>query len=169
MPLTLENLQIVEGFPPVDMSVAANNGDWVSLKHYNRIAIVFAGGIGTNGEDPTLTIKQATDVSGTSAKDLTFTTIYRKQAATSLASTGTWTKTTQTAAATYSNTDAAEQAFLWVVEFKAEDLDIANGFDCVRATVADVGVAAQPGYLFYILSEPRFHLPVASMLSAIAD
>lgn len=167
--MLLSMFNIVEGFPAVDLQTGANTGDYVSLKHYQKVAVVFISGVGTDGDDPTLTIQQAQDVSGTGVKDLDFTTIYRKQAATSLASTGTWTKTTQTAANTYTNTDAAEQSLIWVVEFDAADLDAANNFDCLRATVADVGGNAQPGYLFYLLGAPRYAAAPESMLSAIAD
>jgi len=37
------------------------------------------------------------------------------------------------------------------------------------ATIADVGAAAQPGDLLYILSEPRFGDAPENMLSAIVD
>ncbi len=44
-----------------------------------------------------------------------------------------------------------------------------NGFDCVRATIADVGAAAQPGDLLYILSQPRYAHGAENMPSAIVD
>jgi len=167
--MLLERVNIVEGFPPVDLSTAANNGDWISLKNYRSVVVLFHSGVGTNGQDPTLTIEQAKDVSGTGVKALNFTTIYRKQAATDLSGTAKWTKTTQAAANTYTNTDAAEQSALWAVEFSAADLDVANGFDCIRATVADVGANAQPGSLHYILADPRYASAPEDMASAIAD
>jgi len=165
----LENAQIVEGFPPRDLSSGANTGDWVSLKNYKHITILFGSGVGTAGDDPTLTIQQAQDVAGTGAKALNFTTIYRKQAATSLAAVGQWTKATQALANSYTDSDAAEQDALWAVEFDADQLDVDGGFDCVQASVADVGVNAQPGFLLYILTEPRYPSAPESMLSAIVD
>ncbi len=51
----------------------------------------------------------------------------------------------------------------------AADLDVDNDFDCIRATIADVGAAAQPEDLLYILSEPRFGDAPENMLSAIVD
>lgn len=166
--MLLEQLQIAEGFPPVDLQTGANNGDYVNMANYNRLLILFASGLGTAGDDPTLTVQQATSAAGGSAKALNFTTLYKKQAATSLASTGQWTKVTQAAANTYTNDTSAEQAVLWAVEFKAEELDVNNGFCFVRATVADVGSNAQPGYLLYILGEPRDPAAPESMLSALA-
>lgn len=172
MGLFLEKHQIVEGFPAVDLQTGANNGDYVSLENYKHVAIVFASGVGTAGDDPTLVIQQATDVSGTSVKDLNINTskVFRKQAATSLASTGQWSDASGDASGNdLTNATSAEQSLIWVVEFDADELDVDNGFDCIRATVADVGTNAQPGYLFYILSEPRYPAQPTSMLSALGD
>jgi hypothetical protein len=152
----LDYLDMVEGFPAVDLSAGANTGDWVSVRDYDRVAVVFISGVGTAGDDPTLTIQQAKDNAGTGAKALNFTTIYRKQAATNLAAVTKWTKTTQSAANTYTNGTAAEESLIWWVEFRGSDLDVANGFDYVRATVADVGTNAQPGYLFYLLGRAAY-------------
>ena len=166
----LDDIDIIEGFPPVDLQTGANNGDYVSLKNYAGCLVMFHSGVGSNGEDPTLTLQQASDVAGTGVKSLTFTVIFRKQAATSLASTAVWTRTTQTAANTYTNTDAAEQSALWVVDVKASDLDVDGGFDVIRATVADVGGAgAQPGSLHYILYGARIARAPADKISAIGN
>jgi len=165
----LEMCNIVEGFLPVDLQTAANTGDWVSLKNYGHVAIVFISAIGTAGDDPTLTVLQASAVAGTGSKALAFTDIFTKQAATSLASIAGWTRVTQAAANTYTHTDAAEQDLIWVVEIDADTLDVDGGFDCVSASVADVGGNAQLGYLFYILSQPRYPQAAATMLSPIID
>lgn len=152
--LILERFQIVEGFPAVDLATAANNGDYVSLKHAKGVAVVFTSGVGTAGQDPTLTIQQATDVAGTGAKALNIPTAraFKKQAATSLAAVAAWSSASADVSTnTLTNATSAEESALWVVEFAPDDLDVDNGFDCIRATVADVGAAAQPGYLFYLI------------------
>jgi hypothetical protein len=161
----IEQMQIVAGVIPVDLQTAANDGDWVSLKNYNHLTVVFFKAIGTAGDDPTLTLEQATAVAGTGAKALTFTTIHVKQG--TQTGIGTFTKVTQAAAATYTHTDAAENQAIWVVEFDAPDLDVENGFDCVRARVADVGGNAQLGCILYLLSEPRYSQAI--LPSAIVD
>lgn len=151
----IESTQIVSGFLPVDMQTAANDGDWVSLKDYNHLTVVLFKAVGTAGDDPTLTLEQATAVAGTGAKALTFNTIYTKQG--TLTAVEAFTKVSQTAAATYTDATSAEVAAIWVVEIDAQDLDVNNSFDCVRARVADVGAGgAQLGCLLYILSEPRY-------------
>jgi hypothetical protein len=165
----LEKSQIVGAFRPVDLQTAANDGDWVSLANYKRCAIVFWSAVGTAGDDPTLTLQQASDVAGTGAKDLTVvTTVYTKQAATDLTGTGQWTKVTQAAATNYTNATSAEEEAIWVVDIDADLLDVDNGFDCLRARVADVGGNAQLGACLYILHEPRYPDAPENMLSAIA-
>jgi len=162
----VETNQLVAGFVPVDLQDGANNGDWVSMKNYNHLTVVFFKDAGTAGDDPTLTVKQATNVSGGSEKALNFTTIYTKQGA-DLATVGTFTKNTQAAANAYTDTASAEAQAIWVVEFDASDLDTNNNFDCVQASVADIGGNAQLGCLLYILSEPSY--AGATAPSAIAN
>src|SRR4051812_8019624 len=118
MSITLNNLfteqaQIVSAIIPVDFSAAANNGDWVSLKDYEHCAVVLFKGAGTAGDDPTLTLQQASDVSGTGAKALNFTNLSIKQG--TQTSTGTFTQTTQAAANTYTNDTLAESQAIIVI------------------------------------------------------
>lgn len=161
----VETLNICEGFLPVNMATAANDGDWVSLKGYGHVAVVLFGAVGTQAESPTLTIEQATAVAGTGAKALNFTNIYKKQAATNLQAVNTWTLVTQAAANTYTETNVGDLAKLWVVEFDAEDLDVNGGFDCIRGRVADVGTGPELGALLYILSEPRHAVPESAIVN----
>lgn len=122
----LQTANIVAGFVPVDMQTAANNGDWVGLKHYARCVAVLFKAIGTAGDDPVFTLKQATDASGTGAKELNFTTIYSKVGTqTGIAN---FTRTTQAAANTYTDTASAEAQAIIAVEIDAADLDVDNGF-----------------------------------------
>lgn len=145
------------------------------MKGYGRCAIVFYKGVGTNGDDPTITLSQATAVAGTAAKALNITRVDKKQAATNLLSTGTFTTSTSASPATadtfstntWTNSNLAEQAAMVVIDVKAEDLDIDGGFDCITATIGDVGTNAQLGCLLYFLHEPRN--AKATMDSAIAD
>lgn len=163
-------IDIVMAFRPIDMQDAAGEhvtGDWISLKNWGRVICVLQGGVGTAGQDPVLTIDQATSNAGGSSKALTFDTIYRKQAATNLLSTGVWALTAQTAAGTYSHADAAEQVKIHCVEIKATDLDVDGGFDHIRMTVPDVGGAAQLGAGLYILCDPRHPNAPANVLSPL--
>ena len=172
MPLFIEQCQIVPAFGPVNMATAANNGDYVSLKNYKHVAVVFHSMVGAAGEDPVLTFQQATDVSGGSVKSLNVnsTKVYKKQAATNLLSTGTWSSASADVSTNqWTNTDAAEQEVIVVAEFDSDELDVDGGFDCFRANVADVGATSQLGACYYFLTEPRFQAQPTSMPSAIAD
>lgn len=173
----VEKNQVVLGFNPVALNAGAPTVDWVSMKGYGRCAIVFIKAVGTNGDDPTLAFKQATKVDGTGSKVLAVSRIDKKQAASNLTAVGTFTKSTSDSPAsndtfnttngTWTNSDLAEQAAVVIADIKAEDLDIANDFDCVSVTIADVGTNAQLGTLLFILHEPR-NLKEA-LASAIVD
>lgn len=171
MTMLIDGVNMVEGFPAVDLSTAANNGDWVSLSNYGKCAVVFVSGIGTAGQDPTLTIEQATDNSGTSSKALNIPTdrIWKKQAATNLSSVGAWADASGGVTDnTWTHADAAEESVIVWVEFKVTDLDVNNDFAYLRGTVADVGANAQPGYLFYLLYEPVYPNKPTEQVSALS-
>lgn len=163
----LESANIQMAIVPVDLQTAANNGDWVGLVNYGRVVCLLVKAIGTNGDDPVFTMKQAVDNAGTSSKALTFTTVWEKVGTqTGIA---TFTKVTQTAAGSYTNTDSAEAQTLMAVEIRAEQLDVANGFAWVQLSIPDVGGNAQLGTAIYIMLDPKFHSDAsAGMLSAIA-
>lgn len=163
--LLVEQMQLVPAFGPVDMSAAANNGDWVSMKNYERCAIVVFKAAGTAGDDPTITVQQATAVAGTGAKPLNFTRVDQKTG--TLASVGQFTTVTQAAANTYTDDTHAEIAALYVIDIKAEDLDVDNGYDCVQVSIADVGTNAQLGAALYLLWPARH--ASQPLPSAIAD
>jgi len=150
---------------PVDLAAAANNGDWVSLKNYERVVILLIKGIGTAGQDPIFKLQQATDNAGTGVKDLLFTKVYSKVGT----QTGitAMTKTTQAAATSYTDAVSAEAQAIIGVEITSEDLDSDGGFTHVRLDIADVGAAAQIGGALYLMLNPRHEAdPVAE--SAIA-
>ncbi len=157
----LEKNQVVAAIIPVDLQSAANNGDWVSLKGYGRVAAILYKAAGTAGDDPVFT----TDVSGTGAKALNFTRIDSKVG--TQTGIGQFTTTTQAAANTYTDAVSAEAQAIMVVDIKAEDLDIDNGFDCVQLQIPDVGSNAQLGCALYVLHEPRNAKAVLD--SAIVD
>lgn len=169
--LFLESAQIVGAIRPVDLSAAANNGDWVSLANYKHAVVLFHSAIGTAGDDPTLTIKQAVDASGTSSKALNINSAkaFKKQAATNLLAVGQWSSASADVTANaMTNDTSAEQEAMWVVEFDSDELDTDNGFFFIQASVADVGANAQLGACYYILTEPRYQAGPTGMPSAIA-
>jgi hypothetical protein len=167
----IEGVQIVPAFAGVVADMDTDQtGDYVSLKNYNKCGILFIKAAGTGGDDPTISLLQAKDVAGTDAKVLNAIDKYwTKQAATNLTAVGTFTKNTQTADDQIAfNATSAEQVLIAYCEIDATDLDVANGFDCVRVDVAlAASGGAQQGAVLYLLLEPRYSQAVA--LSAIAD
>lgn len=162
----LQHITIESAIIPIDLAGQANNGDWVSMKNYRKALVVLFCDAGTAGEDPVFKLQQATDVAGTSAKDLLFTTIYEKVG--TLSSVTAWTRVTQTAATSYTNAASGEAQNLIVVEVDAAELDVDGGFDCIQLSVADTGVTAgKIGAGLYILFDPRY--PQAAMDTALTD
>jgi hypothetical protein len=162
----VESANIVAGIIPIDLAGQANNGDYVSLKNYERCAVVLYKAAGVAGDDPVFKLQQAQDVAGTGVKDLLFTDIYKKLGAQT--GVGVFTKATQTAATSHTDAASAEAQAIFVIEVKASDLDVNNNFDCIRVEVADVGAGgAQIGCAFYILYNARSGGSVG--LTAITD
>ena len=148
-----ETANLVSAFVPVSLATAANTGDWVGLSDYQRCVVVLFKDAGTAGDDPIFNLQQATDNTGSGAKDLTFTVIYSKVGAqTGIAN---FTRNTQTAATSYTDATSAESESIIAVEVSAEDLDADNDFTHVRLDVADVGTNAQLGCAFYLMLDPR--------------
>ncbi|WP_337186587.1 hypothetical protein [Phenylobacterium sp.] len=163
--LLVEACQIVSAIVPVNLATAANNGDWVSLKNFDRVTIVVFKGAGTAGEDPVITLQQATAVAGTGAKALNFTRIDKKIG--TQTGIGAFTTATQAAANTHTDADSAEAEGLFAIEVQASDLDVSNGYDCVQVSIPDAGTNAQIGCALYILRNARF--AGAGLPSAIVD
>lgn len=144
----IENCRIVPAFVPIDTTGAARAGDWVNLKFYRRCAVVILQGAWAGGT-PAVTFEQATDASGSGAKTLAYTERWDGTALTDdiLGRTAVSSNT--------SNLANAANGFM-VVEFHAQDLDIANGFTHLRVNVASPGSNADLIAGLYILADPAY-------------
>lgn len=161
---------IVPIIMPLDLQTA-RSGDYVSLKNHHGVLFVIVKGQGTDGDDPTFTLRQATAVAGTSAKDASVITEYweKEENAANLEATGTWTRVTQTAAATIAPGDpSAQSAAMYAFYVPADVLDVDGGFDCVTVNCADTGTNAQLGCVLAILL-PRHKATPQNLLSPIVD
>ena len=143
------NSQIAAGFVPFDLQTA-RSGDWVKLYDWADINIIFFKGTGTNNDDPTITLLQATDNAGAGSKALNFTKVYKKQGA-DIHAVGQFTVLTVASGNTYTNTDGHEHA-IWGLHIVNADLDLAGGFKYVALNCSDTGTNAQLGCVLYILS-----------------
>lgn len=155
----VENAKVVVGAVPVDTTGAAVTGDYVSMKGYTHLTVIIMQGAWAGGT-PAVTLKQATDVSATGEKALSFTKY--------------WSGTAQTndqyaATAVVSDTFnlSATANKVSIIEVNASDLDIDNGFDCVRVGIASPGANADLIAVLYVLTGARY--PQAITPAAISD
>lgn len=168
-----EQINIIPAFDISDINSDAT-GDWVSLENYDGCLVVFHKQAGTAGDDPSIVLNQASDNAGSDSKALNFTKIYHKVGATALSGVGTWTKATFTATndldlVSVNSVDLAADTgeALVVVDVRASDLDVSNGFKYLQLFIEgdDIGNSTYADAL-YILYGPRY--PGASPIEAIA-
>lgn len=147
---------------PLDMAGSAGLATgWASMKNFHRATVVLWCAAGGAAEPPTITLQQALDVSGGTAKNLaSIAKAYKKEHATALQGVGPWAVVDQAAAATFLGT--AQVQAVYAVDVRAEDLDTANNYDCIQATVADVGATAKLGGLMLILWGARYEPPLTA-------
>jgi hypothetical protein len=163
MKLLAEQMQIASGFVPLDLAAAAQTGDWVSLAQFRHCAVLIHKAAGAATEPATVTVEQALDATGGSAKALNFTRADVKKGA-DLQTIGTFTKITQTAANTLAlDGTAGNTQVLALIEFNDEDLDVENGFKFLRAKFADVGTTAQLATILYLLDGARYAPPSSAL------
>lgn len=158
------NTRLIESFKPVwacepkSYSGTANTIKYASLKLYDRIMILIQTGAWAAGT-AAVTLKQATEVAGTTNKALAFTTMWVNTAG----APDTFTKTTVT-----SNTFNLDTAnLLYIIEVVASDLDVDNAYDCIGVNIATPGANADFYGVTYLLGNARY--PQATLPSALAD
>lgn len=156
----LERLRVIPAFVPIDTTGAGQDGDWVNLKFYRRALVVIQQGAWAGGT-PAVTFEQATDNAASGAKTLGYTERWDGTALTD----DILAKTTVS-----SNTSNLANAAngLMLVEFHAQDLDIANGFTHFRVRVASPGANADLIAGFYILGDPAYEGLPSTLPSVIA-
>lgn len=155
--LLSEQCKIVAGLCPITPSTSTP--DYVSLKGYERVTAIVMVDNATTVTGSAITLKQATAVAGTSEKALSFSKAWRNidiDAADTLSEFAVSSDTFTTDATNNKN-------LLYVMEVKAEDLDVNNGFDCFRVGTGNATAAVLS--VLYILSGPKF----GTAASAITD
>lgn len=148
-----ESYDLSTGLAPVDLSTAANTGKRVSMQEVTSMDIVVIKGAGTAADDPVLTLKQHTASTGGTTTDLAVITEYMLKNEATLDGDETWTKVTQSAAATITDPGgagtSAESQQIVVIHVRADQLTAGNAY--VSLDIADVGANAQLGTVLYIL------------------
>jgi hypothetical protein len=157
------------GVAPLDLQTA-RTGARVSLKNASAVTIVLFKGAGTAADDPTVTLKQHTASSSGTSANLAIIDHYYLKNATTLAGTETWSRLTQTAAATIvdpggAGTSAESQQIL-AIEVRAEQLS--DGYSYVSLDVADTGSNAQLGAVLYIVHNLEVKRKPANLAAALS-
>lgn len=157
--LLVEGAKLVTGLAPILPSTSTS--DIVSMKNYDRLAIIIIGDNATTVTGSAITLSQCTDVAAGGAKTLAFT---KQWANIDTAASDTLVETA-VVSNTFTTTAVNDKNYLHVIELKASDLDVAGGFDCVRVNAA-TGVATVLSIIF-VLYNSRYKK--ATPPSAIID
>jgi hypothetical protein len=144
--LFIPNNHVVQGIASVDINSSGADGIYVNMKLYRQITILL--NFGVIGAATAVTLKQATDVSGTDEKELAFTDMFAKEGTT----TDLHTETVVTG--NTFNTGTTNNS-MYKIEVSANQLDINNDFGCVRVALSDPGASTIVG-CEYVLSQPRY-------------
>lgn len=140
------------GFVPADMQTA-QTGKRLLMRDLKAVDVVWIKAAGTAGDDPTLTLQAHTAASGGTSANLAVITEYYLKSEATLDNDETWTKVTQSAAATIADpgglTTSAESE--QIVVFTVSQDDIPAGKPYISVNVADTGTNAQLGTVLYIL------------------
>ena len=138
--------------------------DYVSLKDHAGCMIVISIADGTTVTGSTITLKQDVSVAGSTEKELAFT---RMLANTDYAASKALTETAVTSS-TFTTQTTNSKDSLYIIDVKASDLDVANGFDCLRVDGTGHAATASRGVVvLYILYGKRYS--DSTPAQAIAD
>lgn len=139
----VDRIRTVVGLHAVTPS--SSSPRWVSLKDYNHVTIDVFFKNATTVTGSAIGLQQATDVSGTSAKTLAFTKMW------AVADDSSAVVPTETAVASNTFTTDATNSKTghYRIEVDADDLDINNGFDCIRATTGN-GTATTVSVVYHL-------------------
>jgi hypothetical protein len=132
------------------LTTTVGDGDYVSMKNYNRLTIVILIDNSTTVTGTAITLLQADTVAGGNAKALAMT---RMWADADVGASDALVKTAVTSD-TFTTTAVNDKNALYIIEVLSSDLDIANGFDCVR--VDGASAANSVGAVLYILDGSRY-------------
>ena len=126
----IEQAKIVSGFGPAGASTSTS--DFVSMKGYARCCVIISTLNGSTVTGSAITLNQAQDVGNTNGKALGFSYQY---ANVDTAASDALTETAVTSN-TFTTNTTNSKSLLNIIEVKAEDLDMANGFDCFAVKLA---------------------------------
>ncbi len=134
----------------------------VNVRDINKfLNIIFLSGVGAPGEDPVLTLQQATNAAGAGAVALSLKRVFYKVGAPAFSATNDkfiedTAATPETPAVSY-DTDpinGAENNLMVAVQVRP--IDLLDGYSYVRMQIADVGATPQLGMVLYAASASAY-------------
>lgn len=155
-----EQCKIVTGLAPITPSTSTP--DYVSLKGYERLTIIITVDNGNTVTGSAIALKQATAVAGTGEDVLAFSKAWRNIDTDA----GDMLTEFTVSSDTFTTDSTNAKNLMYVIEVKAEDLNVAGGYDCVRLATgngANMVLSA-----VYILSGAKFPTSTTAS-SAIVD
>lgn len=155
----IEQAKVCALFGPAGASTSTS--DFISLKGYDRVCLVIQTLNGSTVTGSAITLNQAQDVANTAGKALSYATRY---STTDAAASDALTETAVTSN-TFTTNTTNSKLLLDVIEVKATDLDINNGFDCLAVKLATSANTTHS--VTAILYPAKF--AKATPLTAIAD
>lgn len=147
--------QVTTVMAAIGLLLTSTLGDtaYVSMKGYAKLQIIIGIADGTTVTGSTITLQQAKAIAGTSEKPLAFT---RMLANTDYAASKTMVETAVTNN-TFTTQTTNSKDSLYIIEVDAEDLDVANGFDCVRVDCTGHAATSSRGcFVLYNLIGARY-------------
>lgn len=128
--LLIEQTKPVSLFGPAGASTSTS--DFISLKGYERCCVIISSLNGSTVTGSAVTLNQATDVANSGGKALAFATQYAN------IDTGATDTLVETAvvSSTFTTNATNSKSLMNVIEIKATDLDVNNGFDCFAVKLA---------------------------------
>ena len=145
-----EQAYLVQATAIAALTSTAGDAAYVSMKNYRRCTIILDVTNATTVTGGDITLVQAQAVAGTNAKALAFT---RMLANTDVGAGQTMTETT-VSNNTFTTNSTNSKRLRYIMEVDSGQLDVANGFDCIRLDSANM--ASAEGSVSYILWGARF-------------
>lgn len=166
----VDRSEIVPAFGPLDGGLADNNGVWVNMSKYKGALIIVQKAAGPAGQAPVLTVQQAKDNTGGSAKPLNYGRVRSKVGATVPAIPteflwigGAWVARTDAQqnpdAVTNNYTDATSAAAvvsMWEIPIQSRQMDSNGKFIFMNLKITDIGAGVSLISATYVLTGARF-------------
>ena len=137
-------------------ATTAGDCGYVSMKGYDALTIYMIVDNATTVTGCAVTLKQATAVAGTSEKALAFDKMWALTDTSVASSVITGEDLTETAVTsnTFTTSTTNDKNQIYCMEIHSSDLDVANGFDCVR--LDGLSQANSVSCVIGILSDARY-------------